>query len=140
MFLRKSTKNANQRSWRLFLGKDKTDSKSVGIIFHTVSTVNGYDKYRVYEPLILGDIPINTKEHKDFAEGFTVRRRMLKNFDLALEILLNYYKRLLGLLVVDKNINPYIIDKNELDYLVNNLPDNNTTKFIVAKLKQQYNL
>jgi hypothetical protein len=54
---------------------------------------------------------------------------------MAVDSIKSYYRKLLNALIRDSDINPRVLDADELEYIEKHLPDNGMSKFILKKLK-----
>lgn len=139
MFLRK-IKSLNRkkydRLWKVIFGPNAKEGKALDILFHHYNTVSNKDRYKIYEPQLLQELYPASYEYKLFMAGYPVKRRILKNINLAMELLKDYYTKVFHILATDPDINRYLIEDSEYEYLKQYLPDNNQTKIILTKIRK----
>ena len=139
MFLRKVQslhRKKHDRLWKVIFGPNVKEGDALDILFHHYNTVTNKDRYKIYEPQLLQELHPSSYEYKLFVTGYPVKRRILKNIDLAMGLLKTYYTKVFHILAKDPDINRYLIEESEYDYLKKNLPDNNQTKLILTKIKK----
>lgn len=144
MFLKKMalppgvSRQPKDRSWKVMFGKSNKDSKALNIMFKHIDPMRFKEKFKLYEPLLLDDLHALSADYKFFFEGYQTRPRIFKNINLAFDTFKDYYRKVFEILVVDEDINRFMLEEDELKYLEQNLPDNNTTKVIITKLRRFY--
>lgn len=139
MFLKKVRalhRKKYDKLWKVVFGPNQKNGKALDIIFHHINTTTNKDRYKIYEPQLLQDLHPSSYEYKLFMEGFTVKRRIFKNANMAMDTLKSYYTKVFYILATDPDINRHLIDESEYNYLKTNLPDNNQTKIILTKIRK----
>lgn len=135
-------KKAGLSKYKVYLGTDNKNSKIITVIHaynRKISTIsNNYKNkvYVLYEPIFLFDIHPLAFEYEYYLQGIITKKRKFIKLDKAVSTLKKAYRRFFRVLANDPDINPYYLDKEDIEYLEKYLPKDNKSKYVLIKLKK----
>jgi len=136
MFLRKMKVNSLRRKWKVFFGPTKDKGTAVATIEQSFLKKRVNDRYVVFEPLVLQELAPASYDYKLYLDGYTVRKRRLKSINMAMDVLLNGYRKLFKILAQDPDINTNYIDNSEFKWLSEQLKNSLDGQIILEKIRR----